>query len=64
MTLSAGSVRSPSRIAVLGYSVGEREIAPTTTFGLAAGAVWEFIEWVGLLYVPQFLHVGHADTIS
>lgn len=36
----------------------------TALFGLAAGAVWEVVEWIGYAYVTDAIVVTYDDTIS
>jgi hypothetical protein len=39
-------------------------IVLTTAFGLAAGVVWEFGEWVGHTYIDSAIFVNYDDTIG
>ncbi|WP_411720284.1 hypothetical protein [Mycetocola sp.] len=36
----------------------------TTVFGLAAGVMWELVEWVGHTYIDQTIFVGYNDTVG
>jgi hypothetical protein len=36
----------------------------TTVFGLAAGVIWELVEWVGHTYIDRTIFVGYTDTIG
>ena len=36
----------------------------TTAFGLALGALWEMVEWVGLTYVTPDIFVTYEDTVG
>lgn len=36
----------------------------TGAFGLAVGAIWEFMEWIGEQYAPNAVHVGYVDSIG
>lgn len=36
----------------------------TVSFGLATGALWEMLEWLGTTYVDVRISVGYNDTIS
>ncbi|WP_051441726.1 hypothetical protein [Arthrobacter sp. H14] len=36
----------------------------TAAFGLAFGALWEFVEWIGEQYMPQSIHIGYVDSIG
>ncbi|HET7415677.1 MAG TPA: hypothetical protein VFI97_08290 [Arthrobacter sp.] len=36
----------------------------TGAFGLAVGAIWEFLEWIGEQYAPNTVHVGYVDSIG
>lgn len=36
----------------------------TGAFGLAVGAIWEFVEWIGEQYAPNTVHVGYIDSIG
>lgn len=36
----------------------------TTSFGLAASAVWEMAEWMGHTYIDERIFVGYDDSIA
>jgi hypothetical protein len=36
----------------------------TTAFGLAAGVLWEIVEWVGNTYIDETIFVNYTDTIG
>ena len=39
-------------------------VALTTTFGLAAGVIWELAEWIGYTYIDDSIFVSYDDTIA
>ncbi|MBG6237552.1 hypothetical protein IWX78_000495 [Mycetocola sp. CAN_C7] len=39
-------------------------VALTTSFGLAAGVIWEIAEWLGHTYIDETIFVGYNDTIG
>jgi len=65
-------------LAALLYVIGERvgavpqaggrvravPVVLTLTFGLAIGAVWEMLEYLGHTYVDSTIFVGYRDTIG
>jgi hypothetical protein len=47
------------------YTVRLRSVVTlTTVFGLAAGVIWELVEWVGHTYIDATIFVGYTDTIG
>jgi hypothetical protein len=60
LAVRCGVVPDPETGAVRLRSI----VTLTTVFGLAAGVLWEIVEWVGNTYIDETIFVGYADTIG
>jgi hypothetical protein len=60
LAIRCGVVPDPSESPVRLSSI----VFLTTVFGLAAGVLWELVEWVGYTYIDATIFVGYTDTIG
>ncbi|MCU1419444.1 MAG: hypothetical protein JWR57_613 [Mycetocola sp.] len=60
LAMRCGVIPDPERSQVRLGSI----VILTTAFGLAAGVIWEVVEWVGHTYIDQTIFVGYTDTVG